>query len=456
MKNCKKLLALLLSLTLAAALVAGFGPTALADYDAVEQAQHSVVRVFSILSMNKYSGEMSLDIGSGFAVGKAGEPVTYIVTNHHVVSGNMSEVYVTTTDIEGGIRARVVDYNEEIDYAILKLERSLTDREPITLLSPRQIHKSQDVYCIGFPGLSDKFTQDNKLSSQIEDMTITKGTVSNPQYDFDGTECVMSDVKANPGNSGGPMVDENGCAVGINTTVIGLDALNNMTLAVSMDYVMQRLDRLGIEYISADNLSADEAQPSEDENSQDDQNGAPEQEDGESKEKVSLNMKTLAIAGTALVVVAAVVIILVLLKKNKRVPVAAETGAAKGSVIPPQNPGRGASGFSGGANAAGRLVVECVRGPILGQRVTGSCIKVGRSIADCDLAFPGDTHGVSRTHCELRAGPNGILLRDLGSSYGTMLSDNRRLPSGGSTVIRSGDVIFLGSEKIAVRVTMLP
>lgn len=448
MKNCKKLLALLLSLTLAAALLAGFGPTALADYDAVEQAQHSVVRVFN------YGNPGT---GSGFAVGKAGEPVTYVVTNCHVVAGGMSEIYVTTTDIDGRIHAQVIDYSEDNDYAILKLDRSLTDREPITLLSPRQIHKSQEIYCIGFPGLSDIGSQNEKYSSRIEDMTITKGTVSNPQFDCEGTECVMSDVKINPGNSGGPMVDENGYAIGISSWVIGdYDAPNNMALAVSMDYIIQRLDRLGIEYISADNLSADEAQPSENENSQDEQDGAPEQEDGEGKAKVSLNTKTLAIAGTALVVVAAVVIILVLLKKNKRVPVAAETGAAKASVIPPQNPGRGASGFSGGANAAGRLVVECVRGPILGQRVTGSCIKVGRSIADCDLAFPGDTHGVSRTHCELRAGPNGILLRDLGSSYGTMLSDNRRLPSGGSTVIRSGDVIFLGSEKIAVRVTMLP
>lgn len=449
MRNLKKLLALLLSLTLAAALLAGLGPAALAGYDAVEQAQHSVVRVFSILSVNEFAGNMSMSTGSGFAVGKAGEPVTYIVTNHHVVADNMSEVYVTTTDIEGGIHAQVIDYNKDVDYAILKLETPLTDREPIALLSPRQIHKSQDVYCIGFPGLSDTYTQDNKLASRIEDMTITKGTVSNPQYDFDGTECIMSDVKANPGNSGGPMVDENGCAVGINTTVIGLDELNNMTLAVSMDYIMLRLDYLGINYISAGNPPADEAQPPENGDRQNDQDGALEKEDT-GKKKVSLNTKTLAIAGTALVVVAAVVIILVLLKKNKRVPVAAGINSA---VIPSQNPGR----VAGGVNvSSGRLLVECVQGPIYGQRVAGNSIKVGRSAADCNLAFPSDTHGVSRVHCELRAGPDGILVRDLGSSYGTMLSDKRRLPSGGSAVIRSGEMIYLGSEKIAIRVTMLP
>lgn len=458
MKSCKKFLALLLSLTLAVALLAGLGPAALAGYDNVEEAQHSVVRVYCIVSEDYYG--LTLSTGSGFAVGKAGDSVSYIVTNHHVVESNFDEIYVTTTDFDGGIHAKVVDYDANIDYAILKLETSLKDRVPMPLLSPKELHKSQDVYCIGFPGLSDDYTQDDTLASRIEDMTITKGTVSNPQYDFDGTECVMSDVKANPGNSGGPMVDEYGRAVGINTTVIGLDKLNNMTLAVSMDYIIQRLDALGIDYISAGSKPSEDTAPPEvqtDKSGKEDESKDKDADEG--KEKLNLSTETLAILGAALVVVAAVVVILILVKKSKRKPVTAGASTGVGTVIAPQNPGNRFSDGNGGGTIevpfSGRLVVECVRGPICGQRASGSSVRVGRSAADCDLAFPSDSHGVSRKHCVVQAGPNGILLRDLGSSYGTILSDGRSLPSGGSTVIRSGDVVYLGSEKVAIRVTMM-
>lgn len=462
MKKLKKILMLIVCLALSTALMASLLPAAHADYVDVEQAQYSVVRVFC-----------SYGLGTGFAVGKEGEPVSYIVTNNHVIEDRTSDsdVYVTVTDINGGMNAEIVYTNAEIDYAILKLETPMTERKPIALRSPDNIHKAQDVYCIGFPGVSDAHNEDRNFPSRIEDLTITKGSVSNPKYNLEGTQSILSDAQANPGNSGGPMVDEKGCAIGITTSLITAEnATSWMTVAVSMDYIMERLDVLGIDYINADDDNVNEGESGEG----DAEPGAeaPETEESETEEsetekseteepapkaKLRINSKIIIITACALVVAVAAAVIIVLAIKGKRAPKKDNFGSA-GSV---NFGGAGSANFGGSASAnfggasvpAGRLTAECVRGPIPGQRVSGNIIRIGRS-ADCNLSFPPDTHGVSRRHCEVALCDKGIIVRDLGSSYGTILPNKQKLTAGGSALVQSGDIIFLGSEKTAVRVSV--
>ena len=99
-------------------------------------------------------------------------------TCYHVIADDKDSVQVTTTDMEGGISAEVIYGDADHDIAILKLSEPLDDRQPIPLLNPEEITKSQDVYCIGFPGLAD-YSSSNEfsLNSRVSDMTVTKGTV---------------------------------------------------------------------------------------------------------------------------------------------------------------------------------------------------------------------------------------------------------------------------------------
>jgi len=85
------------------------------------------------------------------------------------------------------------------------------------LLSPKEIHKSQDIYCLGFPGVVDGISKDaDMLNSRIEDITITKGAVSNPSFtDLEGRVTVLTDAVTNPGNSGGGLFNMSGELVGI-------------------------------------------------------------------------------------------------------------------------------------------------------------------------------------------------------------------------------------------------
>ena len=394
------------------------GIEAYAENDKVEDAQNSVVRVFT-----------TYGIGSGFAVGEKNEDVEYIVTNYHVVEGYLNDTYVTVTDINGGIKADVIYYDEDNDFAILKLEEELTNRKPIALLSPKELHKSQSIYCIGFPGLSDAVADNTTYDSRIKDMTITNGTVSNNEYVSEGTTYILSDAKINGGNSGGPMVDEYGQAVGINTATIrdssNGDFSNNMTLAVSMDYVMDALDDLDITYIK----------------------GSADGTTGNSTQLI------IIIAIAVAVIAAAVIIIVVVVNNNKKASTSSTYNQGNGGNGGYSNPNNGATTVITSQTAQRRLVVTCERGPLKGQRVSSySSIRVGRNPSACQLAFPDTTPGVSKMHCELSLTPGGAVVSDLGSTYGTYLSDGKKLMPGERRNIGNDGIILVGSDKVILSV----
>ena len=76
----------------------------------------------------------------------------------------------------------------------------------------------------------------------------------------------------------------------------------------------------------------------------------------------------------------------------------------------------------------------------------GGPVKIGRDGTRCKIAFPVDTKGVSAVHCEVEASEDGIVVRDLGSTYGTFLLDGTKLEKGQSRKLHSGDAFYLAGE----------
>ena len=74
-------------------------------------------------------------------------------------------------------------------------------------------------------------------------------------------------------------------------------------------------------------------------------------------------------------------------------------------------------------------------------------MRLGRDPARNDLVVPASTHGVSGAHCVLSSRGNSLVLKDVGSSYGTFLANGRRLAAGEEAEIREGDRFWLGSER---------
>ena len=381
MKTERKRISRFFILLIALSLCLSCGVSAFADRG-VEEAQKSVVRVF--LPLSDY-----MVTGTGFVVGDGTSNKSYVVTNYHVVAENVHKVFVTEHNEDSAIKAEVIYQDANRDIAILRLSSKLEERIPIVLKSPKKMHKSDDAYCLGFPGLSDKASGSSNLKSEISDITITKGTISNPEYVSEGTRYIMTDAIANNGNSGGPMVDSEGNAIGMNTMTIAEFNSSPMTLALSMDYIMDALDDQEIKYLT------------------------PE---------IGTKLIIIIAAIVVLVIALVLVFVLILTKKGKH----------------------------------RRIAVCCEAGPLAGKTVIGKgAVRVGREGANCQMVFPTGTPGVSKEHCEFRCNGDKITVTDLNSSYGTFISNGKRLHSGATAELAAGDYVLVGSEKVILSAKLL-
>lgn len=104
------------------------------------------------------------------------------------------------------------------------------------------------------------------------------------------------------------------------------------------------------------------------------------------------------------------------------------------------------------ANSAA-LTLQCISGPMQGavwKLSTGQKTVIGRD-PGCQIVLP-NAQGVSRRHCSFQCGPAGWTVTDLNSSYGTYFSNGKKLMPGLDEPLRSGDVLYLASRQIALKI----
>ena len=217
----------------------------------VQDARNGVVRIVNLPGDD--SGYVAL--GTGFFIGVAGQPVEYIITNAHV-AGDIYNEFEPFQPTSGELRvvfdyyesdttlsASIVKIFEDIDLAILRLDTPTTLREPVRLMSASEVDVTDTVYAIGFPGASD---DNGLLESGIDELSVTKGTISKKEVTFLDESYLQTDASINHGNSGGPLVTEDGVVVGINTLTSNEGA--NTNFALYIDYAMDFMDQVGIAY----------------------------------------------------------------------------------------------------------------------------------------------------------------------------------------------------------------
>ncbi len=133
----------------------------------------------------------------------------YVLTNYHVIAGS-SECEVRLTDQYGAdtpYDAWLVGGDEDQDLAVLKIDG--TDLPTAEFGQSSQLAVGDPVYAIG-----------NPLGVELR-ATFTNGIVSaiDRDVDVDGVTMTLIQTNAalNSGNSGGPLVNQYGQVVGINT-----------------------------------------------------------------------------------------------------------------------------------------------------------------------------------------------------------------------------------------------
>jgi S1-C subfamily serine protease len=163
--------------------------------------------------------ETSSGRGSGFYV----RPDT-VITNVHVVK---EDGFVRLRRVDGTtVSARVDLRSPAFDIAILRVATPSPDQVVIPMGSAETLRPGQEVITIG----SALGTLQN---------SVTRGIVSGVRRSGDAT-LVQTDAAANPGNSGGPLLDRNGVAIGI--TTMGYRDQQGLNFAVAIDHARAILD----------------------------------------------------------------------------------------------------------------------------------------------------------------------------------------------------------------------
>ena len=134
--------------------------------------------------------------GSSFFISENG----YILTNHHVVSSSKKVIVSFPNGLE--LEGDVIRVAEKRDVALIKVPLSRSVPLKLRLDEP---DIGTSVYAIGSP-------LDTDLSG-----TVSQGIISAFRM-MDDQEYIQSDALINGGNSGGPMVDENGNTVAISVS----------------------------------------------------------------------------------------------------------------------------------------------------------------------------------------------------------------------------------------------
>ncbi|MEL6226704.1 MAG: serine protease [Pseudomonadota bacterium] len=172
-------------------------------------------------------GNRRVGLGSGFLINP-----DHVVTNAHVATANARSILVANTKIGEPIRATLVDRQYDrarrIDFALLKLARPLPNVKPLQLTE--RIQKAQPVVAAGYPGFS--INLQNPGARRVPESVLTRGAVRViARYGSAAFRAINHDADIDKGNSGGPLVDECGRVVGVNTYVV-----SNRARGVSLDF----------------------------------------------------------------------------------------------------------------------------------------------------------------------------------------------------------------------------
>jgi putative serine protease PepD len=143
--------------------------------------------------------------GSGFVYDTSG----HVITNQHVVDGATS---VRVTFWNGKTYdARVVGTDPSTDLAVLDVDAPSTILHPLTLADSNKVQIGDNVVAIGAPfGLAE---------------TVTAGIVSalhrqiTSPNNFAIDDSIQTDAAINHGNSGGPLLDDQGHVIGVNAQI---------------------------------------------------------------------------------------------------------------------------------------------------------------------------------------------------------------------------------------------
>ena len=426
---------------------------AFAAGDKIAEARSGVVRVLAFFDRAIYlydeatenityvTNTTMISSGTAFGVGTAGQETDVFVTNRHVVEAGVGMekaqiqgktvtlVYEDTfqdayillgdysysdtvgLDLSRSVPCKVLHQGGEgeADLAVLRAAEPVEGRMALPLLSPElPLEANSAIRALGYPSSTDDATIEasgrQEYAGSIEKVTITDGIVSLHTSFVDKSHdaninVIQHTATINHGNSGGPLLTMEGAVAGVNTWGYGQNVSTGdqqAFAAIEIQYVMDILDSLRIQY------------------------------DVYTGKANSLPVIIAAAAIAAIAVAAAV-----LGKKGRK-----NNNGTENSDISKTTPADCSS-----------YRLQCISGAFAGQRfAVNGTVRMGRDPSRSDLVFPADTKGISGAHCVVYVEGGRLYVKDVGSTYGTVVMPDRKLQPNVPAALNVGDRICLGSE----------
>ncbi len=411
----------------------------------------------SALYLEDYN--LGYSLGTGFGVGHVGKPTEYFVTNRHVVDDNDIEDSVVGKDPDYGLplvadkptikvyilkddyafdsttgldTSRVVPCDiiyqapsDKPDLAILQAAEEVEGRVALPLQAENEEVESGDtVYALGYPGTTDQPTMDiatgnQQFAGSVEKVTITNGIVSliNTIKDEDATvRIIQHTAQVNHGNSGGPLLDEHGAVVGVNTFIYGQNISTGDTMtngSIKIEYVRDLLDEYKIYW----------------------------------EPLHTTNFLLIGLIVLAVLAAAGVAVYILVLRPRQAPAVvpAPQPSPYQPSYQPSPAPVTPSAAPPAHIPGDSGYRIQGITGSFAGRRfaIAGQ-LRIGRDPNRNDLVYP-DVPGVSGVHCAVMVNNGQVILVDLGSSYGTFV-DGKRLAANAPMVLKEGQRFCLGND----------
>ena len=239
-----------------------------AKEDKIDKAKNGIVEIYA--GFTKDSGKFyKIQHSCGFVLSNQ-DGQAYVVTNytpmqisdsdiqnyckdHNISYNNGSTTKSIQIVIKRDVKAEAVVKAEskQQNYCILQVDGGLSEKDPLTLGAKESVVTGDKVYSLGFKIDADE--EDDATEFSASDVKIYEGSVQDTGANKDGLFYIQHSARVTSGNTGGPILNENGYVVGLNDGTLANED-REMYYALPIDEVREVLDNYEINYESKDRI----------------------------------------------------------------------------------------------------------------------------------------------------------------------------------------------------------
>lgn len=153
------------------------------------------------------------------------------------------------------IDASILTESEKENYSILQVDSSISEKKPVTFGSNRDLVIGDTVYALGFA--EDAGAYDDTMNRHMEfaamDVKVEVGNIQDTGANSGGVLYLQHSAFVHSGNTGGPLLNENGYIIGLNNVKLNEDG-TGVYYSLPIDNIRGILDNFEVPYQSIERM----------------------------------------------------------------------------------------------------------------------------------------------------------------------------------------------------------